>query len=111
MGLPSIGANLDAPFSARSSAWSSAESRTNSCFPKSPPNMFPFTKAASFPNIGRTCIRGSFGSTDWKKALSSLSGRGIFISEVPRDAHWDVGLLQVLRLLGGDLHAERSDEL
>jgi hypothetical protein len=39
--------------------------------------MFPFTKAARLPNIGRDWIRGSSGTSDLKYAFDSSSGLGI----------------------------------
>src|SRR5207244_13049310 len=56
--------------------------------PNSPMNMLPFTKAPRFPNMGLTSTRGSSGTSDWKRSLSSSVGFGIFMSATSAD---DVG--------------------
>ncbi len=78
IGLPFMGSNKEAPFSVSSFSRSSPDSRKKRSLPKTPMNMFPFTKADTFPNIGRTFTRGSSGSKDLKNSLEPSSGRGIF---------------------------------
>ena len=41
--------------------------------------MFPFTNAATCPNIGFTTMRASFGTSDLKKVSVPASFFGIFI--------------------------------
>src|SRR5262249_8840709 len=55
----------------------------------SPMNMFPFTNAERFPNIGRMVTSGWSGTTDSKNAFESSSGFGILGIEV--------GLIERLR--------------
>ena len=45
---------------------SSSGSRTRTSSPKIPMNMFPFTNADSWPNIGRMVTAGWSGTTDAK---------------------------------------------
>ena len=66
IGRPSMGAKTAAPGMASSSARSSGGRRTKTLDPKIPVNMFPLTKPARLPNIGRTVIRGSSGRSEWK---------------------------------------------
>jgi hypothetical protein len=79
MGFPFIGSSNEAPLFSKSCLRLSSDRRTKRSFPNSPVNMFPFTKADMFPNIGRIVMRGSSGKIDLKNSLEFSSGRGIFI--------------------------------
>ena len=46
--------------------------------PKIPMNMFPFTNADSWPNIGRIVTAGWSGTTEAKKSFVSSVGFGSF---------------------------------
>src|SRR5712691_13385753 len=78
MGFPFIGSKFVAPAFLRSSLRSSSDRRRKRSFPQRPTNMFPFTKAASFPKTSRTVTLGSSGRMDLKNSLEPSSGRGIF---------------------------------
>jgi len=84
MGLPFIGSSSEAPSFSSSSSRLSSDRRSNKSFPKSPANMFPFTNADMFPNIGRIVTRGSSGKRDLKNSFDFSSGRGMITWE-PRD--------------------------
>jgi hypothetical protein len=66
IGRPGIGAKGAAPGSSSSSSRSASGRRTKTVLPNTPVNMFPFTKPARLPNIGRVVTRGSSGSRSWR---------------------------------------------
>ena len=53
---------------------------TTSSSPKRPQNMFPFTNAESWPNIGLSVMAGSSGTSRVNAALASSLGLGSFIA-------------------------------
>src|SRR5438270_11351336 len=78
MRCPATGSKGLPPFLITASASVSGR-RTNSPSPKSPLNMFPFTNAARFPNIGRSVIDGSEGTIALNISLARSLGLGIFM--------------------------------
>src|SRR5687768_12081014 len=66
------------PPRAVSSSEAASGSLTPMLSPNRPANMFPFTKAPSWPNIGFTSTVGPSGTRERKRSLSSSVAVGIF---------------------------------
>src|SRR5687768_1240241 len=78
MGRPAIGANCSAPSTSSNSARSSSGSLIAIRSPNRERNMFPLTKPASWPNIGRSVTPAASGSSERNTSLAGSAGLAIF---------------------------------